>query len=49
MALPYNIATLLYCFNERDETPLLERAQFPSRERSKVGNPRSNDYNRGRK
>lgn len=31
MALPYNIATLLYAFNERDEVLLLERAQEPNR------------------
>ena len=31
MALPYQIATLLYCFNERDEIMLLERAQEPNR------------------
>jgi 8-oxo-dGTP diphosphatase len=30
-ALPYKIATLLYCFNERDEILLLERAQEPNR------------------
>jgi len=30
MALPYKIATLLYCFNERDEVLLLERAQEPN-------------------
>src|SRR6187399_2311556 len=29
--LPYKIATLLYCFNERDEVLLLERAQEPNR------------------
>jgi len=29
--LPYHIATLLYCFNERDEVLLLERAQEPNR------------------
>jgi 8-oxo-dGTP diphosphatase len=28
--LPYQIATLLYCFNERDEILLLERAQEPN-------------------
>jgi 8-oxo-dGTP diphosphatase len=33
MALPYKIATLLYCFNERDEVLLLERAQEPNRGR----------------
>jgi 8-oxo-dGTP diphosphatase len=31
MALPYKIATLLYCFNERDEVLLLERTQEPNR------------------
>lgn len=31
MALPYKISTLLYCFNERDEVLLLERAQEPNR------------------
>ena len=31
MALPYKIATLLYCFNEQDEILLLERAQEPNR------------------
>jgi 8-oxo-dGTP diphosphatase len=31
MPLPYKIATLLYCFNERDEALLLERAQQPNR------------------
>ena len=31
MALPYKIATLLYCFNEQDEVLLLERAQEPNR------------------
>jgi 8-oxo-dGTP diphosphatase len=31
MALPYKIATLLYCFNECDEILLLERAQEPNR------------------
>ncbi|HEX3800384.1 MAG TPA: NUDIX domain-containing protein [Verrucomicrobiae bacterium] len=30
MTLPYKIATLLYCFNERDEVLLLERAQQPN-------------------
>ncbi len=29
--LPYKVATLLYCFNERDEILLLERAQEPNR------------------
>ena len=31
MALPYKIATLLYCFNEGDEVLLMERAQEPNR------------------
>src|SRR5450432_4057330 len=31
MALPYKVATLLYCFNARDEILLLERAQEPNR------------------
>ena len=31
MALPYKIATLLYCFNEAGEVLLLERAQEPNR------------------
>jgi 8-oxo-dGTP diphosphatase len=31
MVLPYKIATLLYCFSERDELLLLERAQEPNR------------------
>ena len=31
MALPYKIATLLYCFNERDDILLLERTQEPNR------------------
>jgi 8-oxo-dGTP diphosphatase len=31
MALPYKVATLLYCFNVRDEVLLLERAQEPNR------------------
>jgi len=30
MPLPYKIATLLYCFNERDEVLLMERAQEPN-------------------
>ncbi len=30
MAVPHKIATLLYCFNERDEVLLLERAQEPN-------------------
>jgi 8-oxo-dGTP diphosphatase len=28
--MPFKIATLLYCFNERDEVLLLERAQEPN-------------------
>ncbi len=31
MPLPYKVASLLYCFNERDEILLLERAQEPNR------------------
>lgn len=31
MALPYRIATLLYCFSPADEVLLLERAQEPNR------------------
>ena len=31
MVLPYKVATLLYCFSERDEVLLLERAQEPNR------------------
>ena len=31
MALPYKIATLLYCFSERDEILLLERVHEPNR------------------
>jgi 8-oxo-dGTP diphosphatase len=31
MAMPYKIATLLYCFGEADEVLLLERAQEPNR------------------
>jgi 8-oxo-dGTP diphosphatase len=31
MSLPYKVATLLYCFNDRDEILLLERAQEPNR------------------
>ena len=31
MALPYRIATLLYCFSEGDEVLLLERTQEPNR------------------
>lgn len=30
MTLPFKIATLLYCFNERDEILLLERQQEPN-------------------
>lgn len=30
MALPYKVATLLYCFNTRDEVLLMERAQEPN-------------------
>jgi 8-oxo-dGTP diphosphatase len=30
MGLPYKIATLLYCFNDRDEVLLLERRQEPN-------------------
>lgn len=30
MVMPYKISTLLYCFNERDEVLLLERAQEPN-------------------
>lgn len=30
MPLPYQIATLLYCFNERDEVLLMERAREPN-------------------
>jgi 8-oxo-dGTP diphosphatase len=30
MSLPYQVATLLYCFNERDDVLLLERAQEPN-------------------
>ena len=29
--MPYKVATLLYCFNERDEALLLERTQEPNR------------------
>lgn len=29
--LPFKVATLLYCFNERDEVLLLERSQEPNR------------------
>lgn len=31
MVLPYKVATLLYCFSERDDVLLLERAQEPNR------------------
>ncbi len=31
MVLPYKVATLLYCFNARDDILLLERAQEPNR------------------
>ena len=31
MVLPYKVATLLYCFNERDEALLLERSREPNR------------------
>jgi 8-oxo-dGTP diphosphatase len=31
MTLPHKISTLLYCFNERDEVLLMERAQEPNR------------------
>ena len=31
MALPYQISTLLYCFNEQDEVLLLERVQEPNK------------------
>ncbi len=30
MSLPYQVATLLYCFNQADEVLLLERAQAPN-------------------
>jgi len=30
MGMPYKISTLLYCFNERDEVLLMERAQEPN-------------------
>ncbi len=30
MSLPYQIATLLYCFNEEDNVLLLERTQEPN-------------------
>lgn len=31
MSLPYQIATLLYCFNEQEEVLLMERAKEPNR------------------
>ena len=31
MALPYKVATLLYCFSRRDEILLIERTQEPNR------------------
>jgi 8-oxo-dGTP diphosphatase len=31
MAMPCKVATLLYCFNERDQVLLLERAREPNR------------------
>src|SRR4030088_1602762 len=31
MVLPYRVATLLYCFKERDEVLLPERTQEPNR------------------
>ena len=31
MALPYKVATLLYCFNDRDEVLLIERLHEPNR------------------
>ena len=31
MALPYKVASLLFCFNEQDEALLLERTQDPNR------------------
>jgi 8-oxo-dGTP diphosphatase len=31
MVLPYKVATLLYCFNQRDDVLLLERTQEPNR------------------
>jgi|ERR1043166_3412011 8-oxo-dGTP diphosphatase len=31
MPLPYKVATLLYCFNDRDEVLLIERAQEPNK------------------
>jgi len=30
MSLPYQVATLLYCFNDQEEVLLLERAQEPN-------------------
>jgi 8-oxo-dGTP diphosphatase len=30
-SLPYKVATLLYCFSERDEVLLIERTQEPNR------------------
>src|SRR5580700_9654669 len=30
MPLPYKIATLLYCFNRRDQALLMQRAQEPN-------------------
>jgi len=30
MSLPYQVATLLYCFNQRDEVLLMERAHEPN-------------------
>ena len=30
-SLPFNLATLLYCFNEREEVLLLQRAREPNR------------------
>ncbi|MDB6059342.1 MAG: hydrolase [Verrucomicrobiales bacterium] len=32
MVLPYKIATLLYCFNDRDDVLLLHRAQNPNKD-----------------
>jgi len=31
MPLPYQVSTLLYCFNQKDEVLLLQRAQEPNR------------------
>ncbi|HEU6447710.1 MAG TPA: NUDIX domain-containing protein [Verrucomicrobiae bacterium] len=31
ITLPYKVATLLYCFNERDEVLLLKRSQEPNK------------------